>query len=126
MEEEAAHLSTLIDSTRATKRDSLAEIVEVERQIMLWERKIILEREVGVCLWSAGCVGQDLTPLTSGSSCSVGQLDHLRRFYHLSRNTGKLYMFIYLGLLTLSIFSQTIPLLSPAHFLSPLLTPLLI
>ena len=46
MEEEAAHLSGLIDTTRASKRDILAEIVEVERQIMLWERKIILEKEV--------------------------------------------------------------------------------
>ena len=35
-----------IDESRATKRDVLAEIVEVERQIMLWERKILLEKEM--------------------------------------------------------------------------------
>ena len=58
MEEEAAHLSGLIDSTRATKRDVLAEIVEVERQIMLWERKIILEREMAEVLDPT--VGQDV------------------------------------------------------------------
>ena len=46
MEEEAAHLSGQIDVARATKRDALSEIVEVERQIMLWERKIMLEREM--------------------------------------------------------------------------------
>lgn len=50
MEEESAAMSTAIDEQRAAKRDLLAEIVEVEKQAMLWERKIALEREMQATL----------------------------------------------------------------------------
>jgi len=46
METEAARMQSQIDDSRGTKRDTLAEIVEVERQIMLWERKLMLEKEM--------------------------------------------------------------------------------
>ncbi len=58
LEEEAAHIASLIDMERASKRDTLAEVVEVERQIMLWERKIILEKEMHDVLDPS--VGQDV------------------------------------------------------------------
>lgn len=52
---------------RQAKRDTLAEIVEAERQIMLWERKVQLEKEmkevldptvgqVRACVRVAACV----------------------------------------------------------------------
>lgn len=44
LEEEAARISSQIDGERAAKRETLDEVVEAERQIMLWERKIILEK----------------------------------------------------------------------------------
>ncbi len=43
---------------RAAKRDTLAEIVEAERQIMLWERKIALEKEMAEVMDPT--VGQDV------------------------------------------------------------------
>ncbi|PNW83653.1 hypothetical protein CHLRE_05g238270v5 [Chlamydomonas reinhardtii] len=43
---------------RGAKRDTLAEIVEAERQIMLWERKIQLEKEMQEVLDPT--VGQDV------------------------------------------------------------------
>lgn len=46
MEEESARLGTAIDAERNRKREVMAEIIEVERQIMLWERKIQLEKEM--------------------------------------------------------------------------------
>ncbi|KAG1659381.1 hypothetical protein FOA52_007844 [Chlamydomonas sp. UWO 241] len=58
METEAASLSGQIDMTRHSKRDVLAEIVETERQIMLWERKIMLEKEMAAVLDPT--VGQDV------------------------------------------------------------------
>ena len=41
-----ARLGSQAEAFKAQKRDTLAEIVEVERQIMLWERKIQLEKEM--------------------------------------------------------------------------------
>ncbi|MEW5316880.1 MAG: hypothetical protein WDW38_008222 [Sanguina aurantia] len=58
LEEESAKLTTQIEAGRQAKRDTLSEIVEVERQIMLWERKIELEREMQEVLDPA--VGQDV------------------------------------------------------------------
>lgn len=58
LEEEAAHLNALIEVGRATKQDTLAEVVEVERQIMLWERKILLEKEMQDVLDPT--IGQDV------------------------------------------------------------------
>ena len=58
LEVESAHISGQIDGERAAKRDSLAEVVEAERQIMLWERKIILEKEMQEVLDPT--VGQDV------------------------------------------------------------------
>eukprot|EP00877_Chromochloris_zofingiensis_P014228 jgi/Chrzof1/9059/Cz03g34170.t1 len=46
MEEEAARLQSSIEEGVRQKRDILADIVETERQIMLWERKIELEKEM--------------------------------------------------------------------------------
>lgn len=46
LELESAKLSTSIGDQRSQKRDLLQEIVEVEKQIMLWERKITLEKEM--------------------------------------------------------------------------------
>lgn len=45
LEAEAVRTEARIEATRAEKRDLLNEIIETERQIMLWERKIELERE---------------------------------------------------------------------------------
>ncbi|KAG2423494.1 hypothetical protein HXX76_015242 [Chlamydomonas incerta] len=58
MEQEAARLNSQIEEGRGTKRDTLAEIVEAERQIMLWERKIQLEKEMQEVLDPT--VGQDV------------------------------------------------------------------
>ncbi|GFR48625.1 hypothetical protein Agub_g10540 [Astrephomene gubernaculifera] len=58
MEEEAARLNSQIEEGRSTKRDTLSEIVEAERQIMLWERKIQLEKEMAEVLDPT--VGQDV------------------------------------------------------------------
>ncbi|KAG2494199.1 hypothetical protein HYH03_007557 [Edaphochlamys debaryana] len=58
MEEEAAHINSQIEEGRNTKRNTLAEIVEAERQIMLWERKIQLEKEMAEVLDPT--VGQDV------------------------------------------------------------------
>ena len=45
LENGAVNLETQISGSKEEKRDILAEIVELERQIMLWERKIQLEKE---------------------------------------------------------------------------------
>ena len=45
LENGAVTLETQITGSKEEKRDILAEIVELERQIMLWERKIQLEKE---------------------------------------------------------------------------------
>eukprot|EP00798_Chlamydomonas_sp_ICE-L_P001679 gene1679-33074_t len=58
MEMEAAKVQTQIDAGRISKRDQLSEIVEVERQIMLWERKIQLEKEMHEVMDPT--VGQDV------------------------------------------------------------------
>lgn len=58
MEGEAARLQSTIDEARRQKRDVLSEMVEVERQIMLWERKIELEKEMRAVLDPS--VGQDV------------------------------------------------------------------
>ncbi|GLC36058.1 hypothetical protein PLESTB_000533200 [Pleodorina starrii] len=58
MEEEAARINSQIDEGRSTKRDTLAEIVEAERQIMLWERKIQLEKEMAAVMDPT--IGQDV------------------------------------------------------------------
>jgi len=50
MEAESARTSTAIDEQRAQKRDLLSEIVEVEKQALLWERKIALEKEMQAAL----------------------------------------------------------------------------
>jgi hypothetical protein len=54
-----AKLQSNIDQYKQQKRDIIAEIVEVERQIMLWERKIQLEKEMQVT--SASCPVLNLT-----------------------------------------------------------------
>ncbi|GBF90586.1 hypothetical protein Rsub_03158 [Raphidocelis subcapitata] len=46
MEEDAARLGSSIDEGAANKQQLVADLIEVERQIMLWERKIQLEREM--------------------------------------------------------------------------------
>ncbi|CAG9461572.1 unnamed protein product [Pedinophyceae sp. YPF-701] len=46
MEEEAARLESKISGKHEEKRAVMADIVETERQIMLWERKIQLEKEM--------------------------------------------------------------------------------
>lgn len=58
MEEESARINSQIEEGRAAKRDTLAEIVEAERQIMLWERKIALEKEMAEVMDPT--VGQDV------------------------------------------------------------------
>jgi len=58
LEQDTAHLSTQIEDARVQKRDVLAEIVEVERQLMLWERKIQLEKEMQEVMDPS--VGQDV------------------------------------------------------------------
>jgi len=58
MEQESARLVSQIEEGRNTKRDVLAEMVEVERQAMLWERKIMLEKEMKEVLDPS--VGQDV------------------------------------------------------------------
>eukprot|EP00793_Prasinoderma_coloniale_P004897 PRCOL_00000658-RA len=45
LEAEAVRTEARIEATRAEKRDLLNELIETERQIMLWERKIQLEKE---------------------------------------------------------------------------------
>lgn len=46
LEKESVKLEVDIDSLKEEKADLLAEIVESERQILLWERKIQLEKEM--------------------------------------------------------------------------------
>eukprot|EP00192_Tetraselmis_astigmatica_P001068 CAMPEP_0117679654 /NCGR_PEP_ID=MMETSP0804-20121206/17928_1 /TAXON_ID=1074897 /ORGANISM="Tetraselmis astigmatica, Strain CCMP880" /LENGTH=1089 /DNA_ID=CAMNT_0005489087 /DNA_START=114 /DNA_END=3381 /DNA_ORIENTATION=- len=46
LEEEASRLESTIEQEKVNKKDTLAEMLEVERQIMLWERKIQLQREM--------------------------------------------------------------------------------
>ncbi|GIL43650.1 hypothetical protein Vafri_1318 [Volvox africanus] len=58
MEEEAARLNSQIEEGRQSKRDTLSEIVEAERQIMLWERKIQLEKEMAEVMDPT--IGQDV------------------------------------------------------------------
>jgi hypothetical protein len=48
MEEEMVHLGGKIEAARAEKRELLSDVVDMERQIMLWERKIALEKETQV------------------------------------------------------------------------------
>ena len=50
LESEAAKLESKIAQCGAEKRDIMAEMVEIERQIMLWERKIQLEKETQAAL----------------------------------------------------------------------------
>jgi hypothetical protein len=45
MEKEAVDMEAKIASTKASKNQILDEIVEAERQIMLWEKKIQVRRE---------------------------------------------------------------------------------
>lgn len=46
MEEEASRLESRIERSKEEKRDVMAEIVETERHVMLWERKLQLEKEM--------------------------------------------------------------------------------
>ena len=46
LENESTKLENQIDSLKNEKADILAEIVEAERQILLWERKCTLEKEI--------------------------------------------------------------------------------
>lgn len=46
MEADAAHLEGSIEAGEDEKRELLATLVEMERQVMLWERKLQLEREM--------------------------------------------------------------------------------
>lgn len=46
LENESTRLENQIDSLKGEKADILSEIVEAERQILLWERKIQLENEM--------------------------------------------------------------------------------
>jgi hypothetical protein len=46
LETESIKLETHISNLKEQKADVLAEIVESERQILLWERKILLEKEM--------------------------------------------------------------------------------
>ena len=46
LENESIKLESQISTLKEEKADILAEIVEAERQILLWERKIQLEREM--------------------------------------------------------------------------------
>ena len=50
LEEEAVRLESRVEGMKTEKRDVLAAIVETERQIHLWERKIQLEKEMQECL----------------------------------------------------------------------------
>ena len=50
LELEAAGLESKIEAAAEEKRSTLAEVVEAERQIMLWERKIQLEKETQAAL----------------------------------------------------------------------------
>ncbi|GFH23762.1 flagellar-associated protein 172 [Haematococcus lacustris] len=58
MEIESARLQSQIEESRQSKRDVLSEMVEVERQVMLWERKLLLEKEMREVLDPT--VGQDM------------------------------------------------------------------
>lgn len=46
LENESIRLENNISNLKEQKADVLAEIVEAERQILLWERKIQLEKEM--------------------------------------------------------------------------------
>ena len=46
MEEEASRLESRIAQCKEDKRGLMAEVVETERHVMLWERKLQLEREM--------------------------------------------------------------------------------
>ena len=46
MEQEASRLESKIEANREEKRALMAEIVEAERHVMLWERKLELEEEM--------------------------------------------------------------------------------
>lgn len=46
LENQSIRLENSIASLKESKADILAEIVEAERQILLWERKIQLEKEM--------------------------------------------------------------------------------
>ncbi len=46
LEKESVRLEVEIDKTKENKSDLLNEIVECEKHILLWERKIQLEREM--------------------------------------------------------------------------------
>jgi len=46
LEKESVKLEIEIDRLKEEKADLLSEIVESERQILLWERKIQLEKEM--------------------------------------------------------------------------------
>lgn len=59
MEEDAAHLESQIDRSRDSKSNALSDTLNVEREILLWERKIQLEREMQQVLDPE--VGQDLS-----------------------------------------------------------------
>lgn len=50
LEVEAVRLESRIEQSAEEKRQVLAEVVEAERQIMLWERKIQLEKETQAAL----------------------------------------------------------------------------
>ena len=59
LEEDAIRLESTIEQEKVLKKDTLAEMMEVERQIMLWERKIQLQREMLEALDPS--VGDDVT-----------------------------------------------------------------
>ena len=46
MEENATRLESQIDAEREEKRNVLSDIIEAEREIMLWERRLQLEEEM--------------------------------------------------------------------------------
>jgi len=46
LEEQALRMESSIEQEKANKKDVLAQMMEVERQIMLWERKIQLQKEM--------------------------------------------------------------------------------
>ena len=46
LENQSVHLENVISKKKEEKAEILAEIVQAERQILLWERKIQLEKEM--------------------------------------------------------------------------------
>lgn len=85
LEKESVRLELEIDNLREYKADLLYEIVEQERQILLWERKIQLEKEMQETLNPN--VGQkELEDLKKDIHRMELKLDEIRKvilfFYH--------------------------------------------